>query len=145
MAGLGMLMLLLALTGLWKRARGKLYQSKALFRFALLMGPTGIIAILAGWFTTEMGRQPWVVYGLLRTKDAVSNHSALTLSVTLIVFIVVYFVVFGTGIGYMLKLMKKGPDLHHDGGALSDSDRPARPLSAARVGLNSSEDESKGV
>lgn len=145
MAGLGMLMLLLALVALWKRARGKLYQSKAFFRFALLMGPTGIIAILAGWYTTEMGRQPWVVYGLLRTKDAVSNHSALTLSITLLVFVVVYFAVFGTGIGYMLKLMKKGPDVHHDDGALSDSDRPARPLSAASVSLNSSKDESKGV
>ena len=73
------------------------------------MGPAGLIAILAGWFTTEIGRQPWVVYGVMRTKDAVSNHSALALSTTLIVFIVVYFVVFGTGISYMLKLVAQGP------------------------------------
>ena len=73
------------------------------------MGPAGLVAILAGWFTTEIGRQPWVVYGVMRTSDAVSNHSALALSTTLIVFIVMYFAVFGTGVSYMLKLVAKGP------------------------------------
>ena len=52
------------------------------------MGPTGLIAILAGWITTEIGRQPWVVYGVMRTKDAVSNHSALAMSATLVLFVV---------------------------------------------------------
>ena len=133
MVGLGMLMLLLGLWSLYLRWRGGLFGSKLFLRFATLMGPTGLIAILAGWLTTEIGRQPWVVYGVMRTKDAVSNHSALALSTTLIVFIVMYFAVFGTGISYMLKLVAKGPqpfDDHppHDKG---QSQRPARPLSAA--------------
>src|SRR5712672_3469088 len=109
MAGLGFLMLLLGLWGTWARWNNQLYQSKIFLRFAVLMGPAGLIAIVAGWLTTEIGRQPWVVYGVMRTKDAVSNHSALELSITLIVFIVMYVAVFGTGIKYMLMLVAKGP------------------------------------
>ncbi|ACM31256.1 cytochrome ubiquinol oxidase subunit I [Rhizobium rhizogenes] len=135
MVGLGMLMLLLGVSGLWIRWRKRLFDTPWFLRFAILMGPTGLIAILAGWFTTEIGRQPWIVYGVMRTKDAVSNHSALTLSTTLVVFIVMYVAVFGTGISYMLKLVAKGPQPHHDDGHGPDEDgqsrRPARPLSAA--------------
>lgn len=132
MVGLGMLMLVLALWSAWSHWRRRAYESRALLRFALLMGPSGLIALLAGWYVTEIGRQPWVVYGLMRTADAVSNHSALTLSVTLVVLLVVYAAVFGTGVGYMLKLIGRGPDSNEnppDGDALDQ--RPARPLSAA--------------
>jgi len=134
MVGLGMLMLMLGLWSVWLRWRGKFFERTWFLRFATWMGPSGLIAILAGWYTTEIGRQPWIVYGVMRTKDAVSNHSALALSTTLIVFIVMYFAVFGTGVSYMLKLVAKGPgegeDTHppHDPG---QSLRPARPLSAA--------------
>jgi cytochrome d ubiquinol oxidase subunit I len=135
MVGLGLLMLLLGAWSLWLRRRGRLFKSHLFLRFATLMGPTGLIAILAGWMTTEIGRQPWVVYGYVRTADAVSNHSVLALSTTLIVFIVMYCAVFGTGISYMLKLVAKGPDEtagenpspHIQSG---QSRRPARPFSA---------------
>ncbi|HEV7610883.1 MAG TPA: cytochrome ubiquinol oxidase subunit I [Steroidobacteraceae bacterium] len=130
MVGLGMLMLLLAVWSLLLRWRGRLFNSKPFLRFATLMGPMGVVAILAGWLTTEIGRQPWVVYGVMRTKDAVSNHSALALSTTLIVFIVMYFAVFGTGIRYMLKLVAKGPE-EAGGHTPPHTGRPARPLSAA--------------
>ena len=70
----------------------------------------------------------------MRTKDAVSNHSALTLSTTLIVIIVMYFAVFGTGVSYMLKLVAKGPQERGPEDAAGERDaqnrRPARPLSA---------------
>lgn len=134
MVGLGMLMLLLGLWSLYLRWRGGLYHSKLFLRFAAAMGPAGLIAILAGWLTTEIGRQPWVVYGVMRTKDAVSNHSALALSTTLIVFIVMYFAVFGTGVSYMLKLVAMGPEAYGDDHPPRDKGqvpRPARPLSAA--------------
>ena len=110
MVGLGMLMLLLGVWSLWLRSRQRLFRSKLFLRFAVMMGPSGLIAILTGWYTTEIGRQPWVVYGVMRTKDAVSNHSALALSTTLIVILVMYFAVFGTGVSYMLKLVAKGPE-----------------------------------
>jgi cytochrome d ubiquinol oxidase subunit I len=136
MVGLGVLMLLLALWSLLLRWRGSLFNSQPFLRFATLMGPTGLIAILAGWLTTEIGRQPWVVYGVMRTKDAVSNHSALALSTTLIIFIVMYCAVFGTGISYMLKLVARGPEEAGGEGDHTPRDRgqslrPARPLSAA--------------
>ncbi|HGM9990126.1 TPA: cytochrome ubiquinol oxidase subunit I [Proteus mirabilis] len=109
MAGLGMLMICLGLLSIILRKKKRLYHSPLFLRFALLMGPTGLIAILAGWFTTEIGRQPWVVYGLQRTKDAVSAHGDIQMSLSLLAFILVYFSVFGIRYFYMVHLMKKGP------------------------------------
>jgi len=74
MVGLGFLMLLLGLWGAWARWRDELYRSKLFLRFAVLMGPAGLVALLAGWFTTEIGRQPWLVYGLLRTNQGYSTN-----------------------------------------------------------------------
>ncbi|MBS9423819.1 cytochrome ubiquinol oxidase subunit I [Photorhabdus caribbeanensis] len=109
MVGLGMLMIVAGFWGLWLRYKKRLYQSKAFLRFIFLMAPSGLIAILAGWFTTEIGRQPWVVYGLLRTKDAVSAHGEIHMSISLLLFIAVYSSVFGVGYAYMMKLIRKGP------------------------------------
>lgn len=134
MVGLGLLMLLLGVWSTWLRWRQTLYTSRSLLHFATWMGPTGLIAILAGWYTTEIGRQPWIVYGVMRTEDAVSNHSALAMSVTLVAFIVVYFIVFGIGVRYMLKLVAKGPEVDEEDPFEDErhsSGRPARPLSAA--------------
>jgi cytochrome d ubiquinol oxidase subunit I len=129
MVGLGMLMALLGLGGAWFRLRGRLYGQRLFLRFALAMGPAGLIALLAGWVTTEAGRQPWVVYGVMRTKDAVSHHAAGEVAGALVVFVAMYFAVFGTGISYMIKLVARGPD---ETDAPTDTDgRPARPLSAA--------------
>ncbi|HWK66624.1 MAG TPA: cytochrome ubiquinol oxidase subunit I [Rhizobiaceae bacterium] len=134
MVGLGLLMLLLGIWALWLRWRQKLYASRPFLHFATWMGPAGLIAILAGWYTTEIGRQPWIVYGVMRTKDAVSNHSALAMSTTLIAFVVVYFFVFGIGVRYMLRLVGKGPVIDEEDPSEDErhsSGRPARPLSAA--------------
>jgi cytochrome d ubiquinol oxidase subunit I len=109
MVGLGLLMLLLGVWSLVLRIRRRLFQSRLFLRFAVAMGPTGLIAILAGWMTTEIGRQPWVVNGVMRTSEGVSNHSVLALTISLLIFIVVYFAVFGTGLGYILALVGKGP------------------------------------
>ena len=134
MVGLGLLMLLLGVGSVWLRWRKRLFSNPWFLRFATWMGPSGLIAILAGWYTTEIGRQPWVVYGVMRTEHAVSNHSALVLSTTLIAFIMMYFAVFGTGVSYMLKLIAKGPHQSEEVNPPQDpgqSQRPARPLSAA--------------
>ncbi|MDR3531473.1 MAG: cytochrome ubiquinol oxidase subunit I [Rhodopila sp.] len=131
MVGLGSLMLLLGLAGAWLRWRGELYQHRLFLRCAVAMGPAGLLAILAGWITTEAGRQPWVVYGVMRTADAVSHHSALALSVSLLVFVVVYFAVFGIGISYMLKLVAKGPDRETGAMPPPHTEFPSRPMSAA--------------
>ena len=109
MVGLGLLMIVLGVCSAWARFRGRLYTSRPFLRFALAMGPAGIVAILAGWFTTEIGRQPWVVYGVMRTADGVSAHSATQLGITLVLFVVVYLTVFGAGAGYVLRLIAHGP------------------------------------
>jgi cytochrome d ubiquinol oxidase subunit I len=139
MVGLGMFMLLLGLWSLWLRWREALFLSKPFLRAAIAMGPASLLAILTGWYTTEIGRQPWIVNGVMRTADAVSHHSALELSTTLIAVIGVYFAVFGAGVSYMLKLVAKGPEQHYpEDGPGSDTllRRPARPLSAAPEGIN---------
>ncbi|WP_448093037.1 cytochrome ubiquinol oxidase subunit I [Pseudomonas lini] len=134
MAGLGMLMIAVGLWSLWLRQRGTLYQCRPFLYLALWMGPSGLIALLAGWITTEVGRQPWVVYGVMRTTDAVATHSVQQLSATLLIFVVVYFALFGTGLGYMMRLVRKGPQVYADHaphGGPGQSRTPARPLSAA--------------
>ncbi|HHR6171419.1 TPA: cytochrome ubiquinol oxidase subunit I [Providencia alcalifaciens] len=108
MVGLGLLMIAAGVWGLWLRSRKKLYESKMFLRFMFVMAPSGLIAILAGWFTTEIGRQPWVVYGLQRTADAVSAHGEMHMSISLLAFFVVYGSVFGIGYMYMMKLIRKG-------------------------------------
>jgi cytochrome d ubiquinol oxidase subunit I len=109
MVGLGMLMFGLGLFSLLARVRGKLHDWKWLHRFALVMGPSGFVAVIAGWITTEVGRQPWVVYGHMLTRDAVSPLAAPAVAGSLIAFVIVYFIVFGIGTWYLLRLMSHAP------------------------------------
>jgi cytochrome d ubiquinol oxidase subunit I len=135
MVGLGFAMIGLGLWSLWLRRGGAIYRTRAFQRVAVLMGPAGLVAILAGWFTTEIGRQPWVVYGLMRTSDAVSPHGAGPLALTLGLFVVAYLFVFGVGAAYVLRLVRKGPQAFdlttpREGGP-GETRTPARPMSAA--------------
>jgi cytochrome bd ubiquinol oxidase subunit I len=136
MVGLGVLMILLSVWSVLLRARERLYRSRAFLRCALLMGPAGIIAILAGWYTTEIGRQPWVIYGLMRTADAVSAHSPSQVGLTLAIFVIVYLIVFGAGTVYALRLIGKGPQINEGAaptpGGPGEPRQPMRPLSGAK-------------
>ena len=109
MVGLGFLMLGLALWGLWARWRGRLDDSRALLWCAVAMSPSGLAAIVAGWATTEVGRQPYTVYGLLRTADSAAPLDPATVGATLVAFIVVYFALFGAGTLYVARLMARPP------------------------------------
>ncbi|KLW15523.1 cytochrome ubiquinol oxidase subunit I [Enterobacter sp. BWH52] len=135
MVGLGLLMIAQGVLSLWLRYRKNLYSFRPFLWFVMLMGPSGLIAILAGWFTTEIGRQPWTVYGVQRTRDAVSAHGSLHMSFSLLAFIVVYSAVFGVGYIYMMRLIKKGPvsgeGQHLEEGGPGQLRTPARPLSAS--------------
>lgn len=113
MVALGVLMVVLGIWSVCLRWRGRLYESRALLRAAVWMGPSGFIAVLAGWIVTEVGRQPWIVYGLLRTQDAVSPIDAVGVAGSLIAFIVVYFIVFGAGAVYMIRKMASNPEHTH--------------------------------
>ena len=120
MVGIGFLMLGVAAFGLWCRFRGKLYESKALHRAALIMGPSGLVAVLAGWITTEVGRQPYTIYGLMRTSESASPLDAPVVGASLLAFIVVYFIVFGAGVFYIMRLMGHAPEHNEKGIGLED-------------------------
>ncbi len=130
MVGLGVFFILLSWAATVQLLRGRLFDSPRLLRVMSWVSPLPFIAVLAGWFVTEIGRQPWIVYGLMRVEEGVTpsltGGMALT---TLIGYVAVYAVVFGAGLYYLRQVILAGPDpieQSHD----FDSARPKRPLSA---------------
>jgi len=109
MVGLGLLMALTGAIGLYLRWRRRLYDTPWFHRFACLMGPSGFAAIIAGWITTEVGRQPYLVYGLLRTAEGRSPIDAPAVAGSLGAFFVVYCLLFGAGVYYLFRLMGRAP------------------------------------
>jgi cytochrome d ubiquinol oxidase subunit I len=111
MVGIGLLMLLLVVIGNWLRWQGRLYSTAWFLRGAELALPLGFVAVICGWVTTEVGRQPWVVYGLMRTADAVSPglYGGDVLA-SLAVYVVVYLIVFPTTLYTMIVLVRAGPE-----------------------------------
>ncbi len=109
MVGLGMLMFATGLLSLWFRWRSQLYTTRWFLWLATAMAPAGFIAIVAGWTTTETGRQPWTVTGLLRTADSVSPISLGEVATSFVVILLIYTVVFGAGIRYLLGMMARPP------------------------------------
>jgi cytochrome d ubiquinol oxidase subunit I len=122
MVGLGFAMAALGLWSGWARLRGRLFDSPLLLRAAVLLSPSGFAAVLAGWITTEVGRQPWTVQGLLRTAESNSPLDASAVGTSLILFVLVYFAVFGAGTYYALRPMAQSPDA----GISDDEGRPTR-------------------
>ncbi len=111
MVGIGFLMLATGLVSLYLRWQHTLFAAPRFHRWCLVMGPSGLVAIIAGWITTEVGRQPFTVYGLLRTVDSVSPVAAPAVGASLLAFVGVYFVVFGAGIWYLLRLFATPPEI----------------------------------
>jgi cytochrome d ubiquinol oxidase subunit I len=110
MVGAGLAMLAVGVWSLALRARRRLYDQPWLLRTSVALGPIGIVAVIAGWITTEVGRQPYTVYGLLRTAESASSIDAAAVGASLAAFAVVYFAVFGAGAFYMLRLMRMAPE-----------------------------------
>jgi cytochrome bd ubiquinol oxidase subunit I len=123
MVGMGCLIVGLGLLSLRVRWRGELYQSRLFHGIAMAMGPAGFIAVLAGWITTETGRQPFTVFGLLRTVESVSPLAAPAVASSLIAFVIAYFVLFIAGVIYILRLMALPPHPSEEG---PRSDIPVR-------------------
>jgi len=109
MVAIGVAMILVGLVSLFLRARRRVATTQWFLRCVFAMGPSGFVAVLAGWITTEVGRQPYVVYGLMRTAEARSPVDAPAVAGSLLAFVVVYFLVFGAGIYYILQLMRRAP------------------------------------
>ena len=134
MVGLGVLMLLLTLSSLWAWWRGWLFEpgrARWLWQGWRLLSPAGFVALLAGWYVVEIGRQPYVIYGLLRTSEAVSpNITAAAVMGSLVTYAAAYAVIFGAGSWYLLKMIRRGPLPHEPAPEHGGGDKtPARPLS----------------
>ncbi|WP_028387633.1 cytochrome ubiquinol oxidase subunit I [Legionella fairfieldensis] len=116
MVGIGLLMFGIALLALWLRAKGILYSSRRFHRLCLLMAPLGFIASISGWLTAEMGRQPWVIYNLMKTRDAVSAVGMEEVIISMILLLLAYGIVFGFYLYYLFKMIRTGPlALDHHG------------------------------
>jgi cytochrome d ubiquinol oxidase subunit I len=109
MVGLGVAMIGLGAWGAWLMFRGGPERSRLYLRAAVLMGPMGFVAVVAGWITAEVGRQPWVIYGLMRTAQGVSPVKTGAVSVSLLAFMATYAIVFSVGGLYILRLIAAGP------------------------------------
>lgn len=129
MVGLGMLMIAIGLLGAFLWWRNKLFDSRWYLKPVRYAWPLGFIAIIAGWTVTEVGRQPWIAYGILRTADAASPVSGTTVAISLALFVLVYVVVFSIGIVYIRRMIRKGPQAGRAPEPFEGL--PNRPLSAA--------------
>jgi cytochrome d ubiquinol oxidase subunit I len=129
MVALGILMFALGIWGMIRLIRGGPERSKWFLRATVAMGPAGFIAVVCGWIVAEVGRQPYVIYGLLRTADAVSPVGAGQVSASLLAFMIVYAIVFSVGSLYILRLVAQGP-LSGDAHELDPPDIPRAPGSA---------------
>ena len=109
MVGLGVAMIGLGAWGAWLLARGRLDQDRRFLLACVAMGPAGFASVICGWIVAEVGRQPYVIYGVLRTADAVSPVGAGQVSASLLGFLTVYALIFGVGVLYILRLIAEGP------------------------------------
>jgi cytochrome d ubiquinol oxidase subunit I len=128
MVGIGLLMLALLAVSWWLRIRDTLFDSPWFLAACLGMAPLGFVAVLAGWTTTEVGRQPWTIYGLMRTADSVPlSLTGADALVSLLGYMAVYLVIFPAGVFIMAKLARKGPAAGPDADSPIESGRPAGP------------------
>jgi cytochrome d ubiquinol oxidase subunit I len=110
MVGLGMLMITTGVIAIVLHFKKRLFDTRWFQYWCMALTPAGFVSVLAGWFVTEVGRQPWIVQGLMRTQDATSPVMGTSIAISLTAFIIVYVFVFGAGSYYILKLIGKGPE-----------------------------------
>jgi cytochrome d ubiquinol oxidase subunit I len=137
MYGLAIVMFAVGVASLWLRLRGRLFSSRWFLWMLVFMTPSGIIATLAGWYVAETGRQPWVIYGILRTVDAMSPVPAHALLSNLIAFVCVYAVFIIVFLTFTFRIIRRGPaeaPPHAEAsGSLKNAFRPHVLDSPARV------------
>ncbi len=131
MVGIGLIMIAVGIVGSVLWLMGRLWTSRWFLRILTWVSPLGFLAVLAGWFVAEVGRQPWTVYGILRTADSVSPIPGGSVVTSLILFVLVYGVIFGAGLFYIAKLVQRGPDETPPVPEKGEADLSHRPLAAA--------------
>ena len=132
MVGIGIIMLVIAIVGQVLLRTGRLFRTSSFLRLCQWASPLGFMAVIAGWITTEVGRQPWTVYGLLKTADSVSpSLTGTDVAISLAFYIVVYLIMFPTGIAFMAGLVRGGPQGPETEPSHIESGRPEEPFEAA--------------
>jgi cytochrome bd ubiquinol oxidase subunit I len=133
MAGIGFVFVLVAARGAWLWYRKRLFEDRRFLRTLILVQPLGFVAVVMGWITTEVGRQPWVVYGLMRTADGVSPIPAGNVVWSLTMFVLFFAFIGGTYFHYILRILRNGPDMESP---IPSIQRPSgmRPLDDALRG-----------
>ena len=137
MVGIGILMLLVAIAGqVLMRSNGRLWRSDGFLRLCTWFAPLGFVAVICGWVVTEVGRQPWTVYGLMRTADSVSpSLTGYDVAISLALYVIVYLVMFPTGVAFMAGLVRRGPAETEEPASFIESGRPGQPFErASRLG-----------
>jgi cytochrome bd ubiquinol oxidase subunit I len=130
MVGIGTALIAISWIGLWLRWRGRLYDTPWFHFVCAFSSPLGFIAILSGWTVTEAGRQPWLVYGQLRTADAVAPVAAAAVASSFMLFLVIYFVLLAAFFYYAGRIVLAGP--HRDSAVDGLALRPGRDSAPAR-------------
>src|SRR5262244_2487487 len=136
MVGCAVLMLALVVLGGWLRWRTQLYDSALFLRLSELAGPIGFVAVIAGWFVTEVGRQPWTVYGLLRTAESVSpSLTSFDVVISLAGYMLKKKLNYPLGLFLMLRIVRKGPGRSEELASPIEAGRPQAPVLAGALGL----------
>jgi len=129
MVGIGFLMLAVVAVSWWLRYRGRLFDSPWFLGLCTAMGPLGFVAVLAGWTTTEVGRQPWTVYGMLRTADSTPpSPTGGQVLASLLAYMMVYLIIYPSALFIAARLVRNGPAMVPDSGAAIESGRPSAPV-----------------
>lgn len=131
MLAIGFFLFAVALFALWLRLRNKLFTTRWFLHLCVFIAPIGFVSTIAGWLTAESGRQPWIVYNLMRTIDGASIIAVHQVLTSLILFIVVYGMVFGFYLYYLFKVIRKGPDGRPE--VIEDESHPFQYLPAEGI------------
>jgi cytochrome d ubiquinol oxidase subunit I len=134
MVGIGVIMLIVAIAGqIMLRWNQRIFRSDGFLRLCQWVSPLGFIAVISGWIVTEVGRQPWTVYGLMRTADSVSpSLTGTDVAISLALYVIVYLIMFPTGIAFMAGLVRRGPAIADETTAI-ESGRPEQPFERITV------------
>jgi cytochrome bd ubiquinol oxidase subunit I len=120
MVGIGLLMLAVVVVGQVMRRHGRTYAAGWYLLLCQCVAPLGFVAVVAGWITTEVGRQPWTVYGVLRTVHSTSpSLTGSDVLISLLLYVAVYLLMFPTGIGFMIAMVRRGVQI---------AEEPTRPI-----------------
>jgi len=140
MVTIGLAMIAFAFIGLWLRRGDRYWRTPWFLKGLTWMGVTPFVAVLAGWFVTEIGRSPWIIQGQMTYAQGVTPSLTGGMALfTLVGYILVYAVVFAAGVYYLLRVFRAGLEDESGSADRDEVERAKRPFSAAHVSFDDAE------